>query len=109
MGRKGFISVCILWCEASFFHLAKLVRDRADPTKAKELRPQRAFQALVVFSAIGSFCTLLGGVCIMPIELPKKFFLAVASGFMLSTAFFLAKHVRDHLELNKLLAFPDEL
>merc|ERR1712224_281817 len=83
--RKGFISVCVLWCEASFFHLAKLVRDRADPDKAKELQPQRAFQALVVLSSVGSFCVLLGGILFMPLDLPKKFYLAVGSGFMLST------------------------
>merc|ERR1719152_135352 len=101
--RKGFISVCVLWCEASFFHFAKLVRDRADPLKARELRTQCAFQALVVISSLASFCILLGGVFIMPLDLPKKFYLAVGSGFMLSTAFFLAKHIRDHVELRKLL------
>jgi hypothetical protein len=26
--RKGFVSVCALWCEVSSFHLAKLVRTR---------------------------------------------------------------------------------
>merc|ERR1712046_62995 len=36
--RKGFISVCVLWSEVSSFHLAKLVRDRMDAIKAKELR-----------------------------------------------------------------------
>lgn len=105
--RKGFISVCVLWCEVSSFHLAKLVRDRADPLKAKELRRQLPFQILVALSSLASFSILLGGICFMPLESSKRFYLVVGSGFMLSTAFFLAKHVRDRQELHKILAAPD--
>jgi len=101
--RKGFITVCVLWCEASCFHLAKLVRDRADPEKAKELRQQLPFQFLVVLSSILSFAILVAGICFMPLDTPKKFYLVVGSGFMLSTACFLAKHVRDRLEHQELL------
>jgi hypothetical protein len=105
--RKGFVSVCVLWCEASSFHLAKLVRDRADPMKSKELRTQLPFQALVVIASVSSFSVLLGGIFLMPLKTPKKVFLVVGSGFMLSTAFFLAKHVRDQLELKNVLERPD--
>jgi len=105
--RKGFVSVCVLWCEASSFHLAKLVRDRNDPMKAKELKAQFAFQILVGLSSVLSFCILVGGICIMPLDISKKMFLVVGCGLVLSTAFFLAKHVRDSLELQQLLASPE--
>jgi hypothetical protein len=105
--RKGFVSVCVLWCEVSAFHLCKLIRDRADPIKSRELRTQLPFQLLVIASSIASFGLLLGGVLIMPLDLPKRFFLLIGSGAMLSTAFFLAKHVRDRLEVQKLLAQDD--
>lgn len=105
--RKGFISVCVLWCEGSFFHLAKLIRDRANVEKAKELRQQLPFQVLVIISSLGSFGTLIAGICMMPLAPPKRFYLVVGSGFMLSTAFFLAKNVRDRLELGQLLAAPE--
>jgi hypothetical protein len=105
--RKGFITTCVLWCEVSSFHLAKLVRDRADPLRAKELRLQLPFQVLVVASSISSFAVLLGGIVSMPLSTPKKVFLVVGSGFMLTTAFFLAKHVRDHFELGRIDEIPD--
>lgn len=104
--RKGFISVCILWCEVSAFHLCKLIRDRADRNKNKELRQQLPFQVLVIISSLASFGLLIGGILIMPLDLPKKCFLLIGSGCMLSTAFFLAKHVRDRLELQKLMELP---
>lgn len=105
--RKGFVSVCVLWCEVSSFHLAKLVRDRADPIKSKELRMQLPFQALVVISSACSFSVLLGGIFLMPLKTPNQVFLTVGAGFMLTTAFFLAKYVRDHLELKNVLELPD--
>merc|ERR1712183_1191331 len=100
--RKGFITVCVLWCEASSFHFAKLVRDRADPVKAKELKKQIPFQVLVALSSVSSFVTLLIGVCVMPLDTSKRLFLFTGCGFVLSTAFFLAKHVRDRLEVRNL-------
>eukprot|EP00931_Biecheleriopsis_adriatica_P095743 TRINITY_DN69356_c0_g1_i1.p1 TRINITY_DN69356_c0_g1~~TRINITY_DN69356_c0_g1_i1.p1 ORF type:complete len:344 (+),score=59.51 TRINITY_DN69356_c0_g1_i1:142-1032(+) len=104
--RKGFISVCVLWCEVSAFHLCKLIRDRADRNKTKELRQQLPFQLLVIISSLASFGLLIGGILAMPLDLPKTFFLLIGSGCMLSTAFFMAKHVRDRLELQKLLELP---
>jgi len=105
--RKGFISVCVLWCEVSSFHLAKLIRDRSNAEKAKELRQQIPFQVLVGLSSLLSFGALIVGICVMPLETPKRFYLVVGSGFMLSTAFYLAKNVRDRLELGQLLALPE--
>merc|ERR1712139_293395 len=100
--RKGFITACVLWCEGSSFHLAKLVRDRMDPLKAKELADQQAYQALIVGSSLLSTGLLLGGIVAMPLEMSKKLFLITGAAFVLSTAFFLAKNVRDRLEARKL-------
>jgi hypothetical protein len=62
---------------------------------------------LVVIASVASFSVLLGGIFLMPLKTPKKVILIVGSGFMLSTAFFLAKHVRDQLELKNVLERPD--
>lgn len=106
--RKGFISVCLLWCEVSSFHLAKLVRDRADPKKAPELLKQRPFQILVVLSSAASSIILLAGILLMPLQASKRFFLLAGFGYALSSAFFLAKHVRDKLESKSLAAEMNE-
>jgi hypothetical protein len=97
--RKGFISVCLLWCQVSAFHLAKLVRDRADPQKSPELGKQLPFQVLVVLSAITSSCILIVGLSLMPLLEGKRFCMLAGSGFAFSSALFLAKHVRDRVEL----------
>eukprot|EP00747_Dinoflagellata_sp_TGD_P143317 gnl/TRDRNA2_/TRDRNA2_176372_c0_seq2.p1 gnl/TRDRNA2_/TRDRNA2_176372_c0~~gnl/TRDRNA2_/TRDRNA2_176372_c0_seq2.p1 ORF type:complete len:365 (-),score=55.71 gnl/TRDRNA2_/TRDRNA2_176372_c0_seq2:148-1242(-) len=100
--RKGFITACVLWCEVSSFHTAKLVRDRMDPLKAKELSEQKAYQLLIFGSSLLSMGLLTGGIIAMPLEANKKLFLITGAMFILSTAFFLAKNVRDRLEARKL-------
>merc|ERR1712188_176970 len=84
------------------FHLAKLVRDRMDPMKAKELADQQAYQALIVGSSLLSTGLLVAGIVAMPLEMSKKLFLITGAAFVLSTAFFLAKNVRDRLEAKRL-------
>lgn len=100
--RKGFVTVAALWCETSCFHFAKLVRDRGDPARAKDLNLQLPYQAMVCASMLGSTGGLVGGAVAMPLDLPKRLFLITASGFMVTSAALLAKHVRDQQELKRL-------
>jgi len=105
--RKGFISACLLWSEVSSFHLAKLVRDLADPKKAPELKAQLPFKILVVLSSLASGGILLVGILIMPLPISKRFFLLTGFGYTLSSALFLAKHVRDKQEAKGVEALSD--
>lgn len=104
--RKGFITACVLWSQASSFHLAKLVRDRMDATKGAELAKQKPFQLLVVLSSLLSTGMLLVGIIVMPLDVPKKLFLFTGASFVLSASFFLAKNVRDRQEAEKLGTEP---
>merc|ERR1712139_458849 len=70
--------------------------------KAKELADQQAYQALIVGSSLLSTGLLLVGIIVMPLEMSKKLFLITGAAFVLSTAFFLAKNVRDRLEAKRL-------
>lgn len=100
--RKAYISGMILWSLVSSFHLAKLVRDRADPLKSKELKTQLPFQVLIVASSVLSLAALLGGAFFMPLELRQRLFLLTGTCFTTTSAFYLAKHVRDRLEVKAL-------
>merc|ERR1712187_29815 len=91
-----------LWCLVSVFHMAKLVRDKADLAKAKELKKQAAFQMMVWTSMLGSSAVVIGATAMMPLELPQKFFMICGTLCMLFTAFFLAKAVRDAQEIDAL-------
>lgn len=96
--RKGYVSGMVLWCLFSSFHLAKLVRDRGDPKKATELRSQLPFQILVVASSLLSAGALIGGACAMPLAFRQRLFLITGACFAITSAFYLAKHVRDRHE-----------
>merc|ERR1719401_898620 len=85
--RKGYISGMVLWCLFSSFHLAKLVRDRGDPIKAKELKTQVPFQVLVVGSSVLSAGALIGGSCAMPLALRQRLFLITGACFAITSAF----------------------
>merc|ERR1712046_244993 len=100
--RKAYFSGMILWSLVSSFHLAKLVRDRADPVKSKELKTQIPFQVLVVASSVLSLGALLGGAFAMPLEFRQTLFLSTGTCFTTTSAFYLAKHVRDRLEVKVL-------
>merc|ERR1712032_870726 len=91
-----------LWCLVSIFHVAKLVRDKADRAKRKQLKKQVAFQVLIWASMLGSSAVVIGSIAMMPLELPQKFFMICGTLCMLSTAFFLAKAVRDTQEIDAL-------
>jgi hypothetical protein len=102
LDRKGFISICAIWCETSCFHFAKLVRDRADSAKADDLKLQLPYQVLVSVSLFGSVAVLVGAAAAIPVDVSKRLFLWAASGFLVTSTAFLAKHVRDQQELVKL-------
>lgn len=106
--RKAYVSGMILWSLVSSFHLAKLVRDRADPVKSKELKTQMPFQVLVLASSVLSLGALLGGAFLMPLELRKRLFLLTGTCFTTTSAFYLAKHVRDRLEVKALCSQAGE-
>jgi len=99
---KELISVCMLWCEYSAFHFAKLMRDREDSVKARELKRQIPFQLLVVASMFASFGVMVANIIMLPLGTAKTAFMLTGSGFSLTAAFFLAKHVRDGQELHAL-------
>jgi len=106
---KAFMTLCTFWSEGSTFHLAKLLHDRADPNKKRELREQLGFQILVVFSTIVSYTVPLIVVVVLPdLHASKRFYLLCGLGFMMSTAFFLVKHVRDQLEFKRLVSPMDQ-
>jgi len=98
--RKLLVTIGDLWCLVSVFHLAKLVRDKADIAKAKQLKKQVAFQVLILASMFGSSAVVVGAIYMMPLQLPQKFFMICGTLCMLCTAFFLAKSVRDTQEIN---------
>merc|ERR1712113_371811 len=96
--RKLLVTVGDLWCLTSVFHIAKLVRDKADRAKAKQLKKQVAFQVMILASMLGSSVVVVGAIYMMPLEPPQKFFMICGTLCMLCTAFFLAKSVRDTQE-----------
>jgi len=106
--RKGYFSGMILWSWVSAFHLAKLVRDRADPVKLKELSRQIPYQALIVSSAVLSTASLIVGAVLMPLALRHRLFLLAGACFTISAAFFLAKLVRDRQEVERLKELPGD-
>jgi len=106
--RKAYISGMILWSIISSFHLAKLVRDRADPVKSNELKTQIPFQVLCIASSLLSFGALLVGAFVMPLELRQRLFLLTGTCFTTTSALYLAKHVRDRLEAKALCSADAE-
>merc|ERR1712025_313025 len=52
--RRGLLSICIIFSVTSCFHIAKLVRDRADPAKYADLQKQLPYQAMIVASFTAS-------------------------------------------------------
>ena len=64
IASKGLISICFPFLAVCAFHLAKLVRDRADPVKKKDLDRQIPFQFLIVagFIIAGVTCAPALGV-----------------------------------------------
>merc|ERR1711862_114485 len=56
--RKGIVSAFMLWSSFSCFTMAKLVRDRRQPSKQDEMRRQVPYQVMVLASF---FMSTLGG------------------------------------------------
>jgi len=101
---KGFFTLCVFFSQGSTFHLGKLMHDRADPIKSKELQEHVPFQVVVVASSIVSYIVPLLVVCLTTLETSKRFFLLTGLGFMMSSSFFLVKHSKDQSEFQKLMA-----
>merc|ERR1712224_605442 len=102
MERKGFLSIALLFNAVSCFHIAKLVRDRASPTKKQELMKQTAFQVMVVLSFALSLLVEIVALIVMPLEAHQRLFLCVGQLMTANTALNLAKLVRDRFEIRTL-------
>merc|ERR1711903_386460 len=87
--RKGYFSGMVVFSLVSSFHLAKLVRDRADPIKMKELNNQIPYQALIVVSSVLAYGALLAGALVMPLSIDHRLFVLTGSCFTTSAAFYL--------------------
>jgi len=104
--RKGFVVIAALFMMTSSFHLAKLIRDLADPVLAKDLH--FAFMVLVCVSFAVACAIGFGGVQMMTIPEPKRRFLTNGLLFMLSSTLSTAKLVRDRAEVRKLAKLHQE-
>merc|ERR1712093_900435 len=101
---KGLVSICYPFCAVCAFHLAKLVRDRADPVKKKDLDRQIPFQILSVTGFIIASVSFIVAVCTVEgATMPQRMFLATGGTYLTFSCLFLAKQVRDALESEDLL------
>jgi hypothetical protein len=100
--RKGFLTLAVVFNAISCFHLAKLVRDKANKAKAKELAQQLPFQVMVVASWLVS--TVVPGISLflMPLKSEQRCFLGVGFLMTMNSALNLAKLVRDNLEVKNI-------
>mmetsp|Transcript_41558 Transcript_41558/g.137717 ORF Transcript_41558/g.137717 Transcript_41558/m.137717 type:complete len:317 (+) Transcript_41558:75-1025(+) len=106
MERKGFVVIASLFMMTSSFHLAKLIRDQADPVLAKDVHLAFVF---LVWASFAVACTIgFGGVQMMTIPEPKRRFLTNGLLFMLSSTLSTAKLVRDRAEVRKLAKLHQE-
>jgi len=101
LDRKGFIFMALLLAITSAFHIAKLVRDLADPVLAQNANCP--YIVMVVFSFLCALILGVGGIHYMPIPDPKKRFLVNGLCFCICSALALAKLVRDRNEVQKLI------
>lgn len=103
-GSKGLVTVFYPFLAVCAFHLAKLVRDRADPVKKKDLDRQVPYQFLVVAGFIIAAASFIAGVCTVEgATMPQRMFLATGGTYLTFSCLFLAKQVRDALESEDLL------
>merc|ERR1712134_246481 len=68
---KGLLSISIVFSVTSCFHMAKLVRDRADPAKYADLQKQLPYQAMIVASFAASLLIPLVAIFSMNLEKEK--------------------------------------
>jgi hypothetical protein len=99
--RKGFILIATLFLVTSSFHLAKMVRDLADPVLAQNVNCP--YMIMCVASFLGACVIGIGGVQVMTIPDSKKRFITNGLFFCVSSSLALAKLVRDRNEVAKLL------
>merc|ERR1719424_1637502 len=93
---KLFLTLCYFWCLGSVVHVGKLLHERADPAKAREMSEQIGFQILVVLSTVVSFVVPLIVVLVLPrLPEPKRMYLLGGIGFMVFNSIFLVKHIRQ--------------
>jgi len=104
VASKGLVTVCFPFLAVCSFHLAKLVRDRADPVKKKDLDRQLPYQFLVVAGFLIAAVSFVAGVCAVDgATMPQRMFLATGGTYLTFSCLFLAKQVRDALESEDLL------
>lgn len=100
---KGVITGITLWGMTGAFHMAKLCRDRRDPTLIEGLNEQCIFQVMVVASWLLSSC-LIALILFLDIGDWQKFFLAAGWGYELVSVYTLVKHLRDRREALHIIA-----
>lgn len=100
--RKGLLSISIVFSVTSCFHMAKLVRDRADSAKYADLQKQLPYQAMIVASFAASLLIPLVAIFSMNLEKEKMLFLLVGLLMTVNTTLNVAKTVRDKQEMVKL-------
>jgi len=101
---KGLMTLCFPFCAVCAFHLAKLVRDRADPVKKKDLDRQLPYQFLVVAGFLIAAVSFIVSVCLVEgASMPQRMFLGTGGTYLTFSCLFLAKQVRDALESEDLL------
>jgi hypothetical protein len=105
---KGFFTLVAIWCEASTFRLAMMIRDWNDENRRRWMQEQMAFQVI-----IGLGCLVGHGVCILVISFHdirdwQRLLLFSAWGNSITTLFLVARLVRDRMEVQQLgLLNPD--
>lgn len=105
---KGFISVCALWAEGSSFHLCKIVREYRELHARKDLKDNMPFQFLIVFSCIVSHVAIFLALATHKLKDWQRMHLVTSWGFALTCVFVVARHVKDRLDIFKLLETPEQ-
>lgn len=98
--RKGFILIAAIFTMTSAFHLAKLIRDDADPVLSRQ--SYFMFRLFVWVSFALALVLSFGGVAYMPMKAGQKRFVLNGFFFILSATISTAKMVRDRQEVAKM-------
>jgi hypothetical protein len=104
---KGFITVCALWAEGSTFHFCKIVREYRDLSKRKDFQDNMPFQFLVVLSCSVAHIAIFLALATHQLETWQRMHLMAAWGFSVSSVFVCARHVKDRLDIRKLMENPE--
>jgi len=103
---KGFITVCALWAEGSTFQLCKMIRDYRERLTWKDSE-NLPFQFLVVFSCLVAHIAIFLALSTHKLENWQRMHLVSAWGLAVTTVFLVSRHVKDRLDIFKLMAPPE--